>query len=92
VPDVPEDRIRALEMENELLSLELESLRAVLESGRPQLEHEVDDARIRELLRAEKDLKRLLRRLGKGPAGQVVRRTPGYRNLAARYLEGEESG
>jgi hypothetical protein len=90
VPDVPEDRIRSLEMENELLSLEVESLRAVLEAGRPQLEHPVDDARIRELLRAEKDLKRLLRRLGKGPAGRVIRRSPGYRNLAARYLEGEE--
>lgn len=92
MPEVPEDRIRALEMENELLLLEVESLRAALEAGRPQLEHQVDDARIRELLRAEKDLKRLLRRLGKGPAGQVVRRTPGYRNLAARYLEGEEDG
>jgi hypothetical protein len=82
-----DERIRALELQNELLSLEIETLRRRLADGGPDLEHPVDDARLRELLRAEKDLKRLLRRLGKGLPGRFVRWYAGYRMLAARYLE-----
>ena len=90
MPDSPEDRIRALQLENELLALEIEALQRQLETGRPQLEHQIDEARLKELIRAEKDLKRLLRRLGKGPAGLAVRRFSGYRSMVDRYLEEDE--
>ena len=79
-----DERIRALEMENELLALEVEALRGQLETGRPSLEHPVDDARLRHLMKAEKDLKWLLRRLGRGFAGRFVRRLAGYRRLVDR--------
>ena len=85
-----DERIRALELENELLALENEALQAQLESGRPRLEHPIDDARIKELIRAEKDLRRLLRRLGRGAAGLMVRRLPGYRAMAQRHLGDDE--
>ena len=85
-----EERIRELELENELLALENEALRTELESGRPLLEHPVDDTRLKELIRAEKDLKRLLRRLGRGATGWMVRRLPGYRMMADRHLGDDE--
>ncbi len=90
MPDSPEERIRALELENELLQLEIEALGEQLATGRAPLEHQVDDARLRELIRAEKDLKRLLRRLGRGIPGLAVRRFGAYRSMVERYLEADE--
>jgi hypothetical protein len=83
--------VEALHMENDLLAMEVAALRAELASGRPEVEdprsRTVSEERLERLARAERDLERLLRRLGRAPQGWLIRRTRGYRNLAERYLD-----
>lgn len=76
------ERIRRLETENDLLAFEVEALR----SAGGDLEHGPDAARLAELEQAERDLRWLLRRLGSGPWGWLVRRRRGWRRLADRHL------
>jgi hypothetical protein len=87
-----DDEIRALQMENDLLSLEIEALRARL-AGETDAEHPdavlVDGERLRRLEAAQRDLKWLLERLGTGPIGFIVRRRRGYRRLIERHLTEE---
>lgn len=81
---------RQLELEVELLTLEIEALRAAL-AGVSDAEHgtAVDPGRLADLERARKDLRWLLRRLGSGVPGWFLRRRAGYRRLAERYLSDE---
>jgi len=81
--------IEALQMENDLLSMEVAALRAELTSGRVEPDdpaaRPIAAERLERLQRAERDLKRLLRRLGSGPQGWLLRRRRGFRNLERRY-------
>lgn len=77
-----DDRLESLEMENDLLALEVASLRR----GAADVEHPMAAERLARLEQAEKDLHWLLRRLGTGPLGWLARRRTGYRRLAARHL------
>ena len=94
-PDL-EELVAALQMENDLLALEVASLRAELASGRRELEdpgeRRISAERLQRLTRAEHDLKWLLRRLGGGAKGWVLRRFRGYRTLEARHLGGPRRG
>ena len=78
-------RLRELEMEVELLTLEVEALRSRGRSEGP--DDPAAAAATAERDRAVADIRRVLRRLGSGPVGFFVRRTRGYRRLAARYLD-----
>ena len=81
--------IEALQMENDLLAMEVAALRAELSSGKAEPDDPsalvISTERLERLQRAERDLKRLLRRLGSGPQGWLVRRWRGFRNLERRY-------
>ena len=83
------EMIEALQMENDLLAVALAALRAELESGRIEPEdpaaRTISAERLERLQRAERDLKRLLARLGSGVPGWVLRRTRGFRRLEQRY-------
>jgi hypothetical protein len=46
----------------------------------------LSEERYEELRRAEGDLRWLLRRIGKGPAGLLTRRFGGYKKLVERHL------
>jgi hypothetical protein len=84
--------VEALHMENDLLAAEVAALRAELASGHREEENpsarRISPERLERLARAERDLKWLLRRLGGGTMGWVLRRFPGYRVLEERYLGG----
>lgn len=92
MPDRDEE-LRALRMENDLLSLEIEALRERMRRGGHDAEHAdgvmVDGDRLRRLEEARRDLKWLLQRLGSGPLGTIMRRRTGYRRLAERHLSEE---
>jgi hypothetical protein len=94
-PDL-EALVEALQMENDLLAMEVAALRAELASGRPEQEdptaRRVSAERLERLSLAERDLKWLLRRLGGGAKGWVLRRFRGYRTLEARHLGGPRRG
>jgi hypothetical protein len=98
---VPEDPdlaalVEALQMENDLLATEVAALRAELASGRREEEdpsaRRISAERLERLTRAERDLKWLLRRLGGGTTGWVLRRFRGYQVLEERYLGGPRRG
>ena len=85
-----DDRLRRLELENEVMRYEIEALRRRLDGhGDAELTDgvAVDPHELEVLRRARKDLRWLLRRLGTGPFGWVMRRFPGYRALADRHLD-----
>lgn len=88
--------IEALQMENDLLAMEVAALRAEIGSGRPEQDdpsaRRISAERLERLTAAERDLKWLLRRLGGGVKGWVLRRFPGYRTLEARHLGGPRRG
>jgi len=90
-PDL-ESLIEALQMENDLLTTEVAALRAELTSGRREEEdpsaRRISAERLERLTQAERDLKWLLRRLGAGAPGWVLRRFRGYRLIEARHLGG----
>jgi hypothetical protein len=83
----------ALQMENDLLSMEIGALRAELGSGRSDPDdpsaRTVSAERLEQLQLAERDLKRLLARLGSGVPGWFLRRTRAYRNLEQRHGAGD---
>lgn len=89
-PPEPYELVEALQMENDLLTAEVAALRAELASGRREQEDPsarlLSAERLERLTRAERDLKWLLRRLGGGTPGWLLRRFPGYRVLEERYL------
>ena len=91
-----EAMVEALQMENDLLGTEVAALRAELASGRREEEdpsaRRISVERYERLTRAERDLKWLLRRLGGGTMGWVLRRRRGYRVLEERYLGGPRRG
>ena len=99
---MPEDSglealVEALQMENDLLAIEVAALRAELASGRREEEEDpsarrISAERLERLTRAERDLKWLLRRLGGGARGWVLRHLRGYRVLEERYLGGPRRG
>ena len=98
---MPEDSglealVEALQMENDLLAIEVAALRAELASGRREQEdpgeRRISAERLERLTTAERDLKWLLRRLGGGARGWVLRRFEGYRTLEARHLGGPRRG
>jgi len=82
--------VEALQMENDLLATEVAALRAELASGRREEEdpsaRRIAAERLERLTRAERDLKWLLRRLGGGTRGRILRHLRGYRVLEERYL------
>ena len=88
-----DEELRALRMENDLLSLEIEALRERMRRGEHDAEHAdgvvVEGDRLRKLEEARRDLRWLLQRLGSGPLGPIVRRRTGYRRLAERHLTEE---
>ena len=88
--------VEALQMENDLLAMEVAALRAEIDSGRPEQEdpsaRSISAERQERLTAAERDLKWLLRRLGGGAKGWVLRRFRGYRRLEARHLGGPRRG
>jgi len=90
VPDDSDADVHELQMENDLLALEVESLRGRLEEGDDDLEvlDQITLARseVERLRRADRDLRWLLTRLGTGPLGWLLRRRRGYRRLAERHL------
>jgi len=98
VPEDPdlEGLVEALQMENDLLATEVAALRAELASGRREEEdpsaRRISGERLERLTRAERDLKWLLRRLGGGTRGWVLRHLRGYRVLEERYLGGPRRG
>lgn len=81
-----EDRLR-LERRLALLRLENQSLRAHLAAENPGSriagldDAVVPAAELETLQRARKDLRWLLKRLGRGPIGWIVRRREGFRRL-----------
>ena len=88
----PDDLSRdQLELELELLTLEVESLRGRVDRGESDAEHgpSVDAGRLADLERAQRDLRWLLKRLGSGVPGLLFRRRKGYRRLAERHLPDE---
>lgn len=98
MPDDPdlEGMVEALQMENDLLTAEVAALRAELASGYREEEdpsaRRISAERFARLTRAERDLKWLLRRLGGGTRGWVLRRFRGYRVLEERHLGGPRRG
>ncbi len=94
-PDL-EALVEALQMENDLLTTEVAALRAELASGSREEEdpsaRRISAERLERLTRAERDLKWLLRRLGGGTRGWVLRRLRGYRILEERHLGGPRRG
>lgn len=79
-----------LEMENDLLKRENDILRRMLEEDDHPGEHGgrlIDTDEWRRLSKADKDLKWLLRRLGRPPFGWVMRRFGGFRTLESRHLD-----
>jgi len=94
-PDL-ESLVEALQMENDLLTAEVAALRAELASGRREEEdpsaRRVSAERWERLTQAEHDLNWLLRRLGGGMKGRVLRRFRGYRVLEERHLGSPRRG
>jgi hypothetical protein len=94
-PDL-ESLVEALQMENDLLTAEVAALRAELASGRREEEdpsaRRVSAERLERLTQAEHDLKWLLRRLGGGARGWVLRRFRGYRVIEDRHLGSPRRG
>jgi hypothetical protein len=82
--------VEALQMENDLLTAEVAALRAELASGRREQEDPsarlISAERLERLTTAERDLKWLLRRLGGGARGRLLRHLAGYRVLEERHL------
>ena len=81
------DMVEALQAENELLTFENQALRAQLSANLSDHDdpRAIGPERMSELLGAERDLKRLLQRLGRGPTGYLIKRFRGYRRLVGRY-------
>ncbi len=75
-----------LRMENELLALEVRFLRASLGWSKRGAGSATSPSRLSHLEEAEGDLKLLLRRIGGGPMGAVLRRNSNFRILEQRYL------
>lgn len=98
MPEDPnlEALVEALQMENDLLATEVAALRAELALGHREEEdpsaRRISAERLERLTRAERDLKWLLRRLGGGTRGRVLRHLHGYRVLEERYLGGPRRG
>lgn len=91
---VPEDTLEQ-QMENELLTFEVEFLRAGLKHGAGPAHTEgvgrrIDEleAELTELRKARSDLRWLLGRLHSSPLRFVLLRFGGYRTLVDRWLEG----
>lgn len=88
-----DDELRALRMENDLLTLEIEALRRRLGGAETDAEHPdavlIDGERLRRLEQAQRDMRWLLQRLGSGVLGPIIRRRPGFRRLAERHLPEE---
>jgi hypothetical protein len=88
--------VEALQMENDLLAAEVASLRAELASGRREEEdpssRRISADRLQRLVQAERDLKWLLRRLGGGSVGWLLRRFRGYRVVEDRHLGNPRRG
>ena len=85
--DEGRDKVEALQAENELLTFENQALRAQLSADVSDHDdpRSIGPERMSELLRAERDLKWLLKRLGRGPTGFLIKRFRGYRRLVGRY-------
>lgn len=94
-PDL-ESLIEALQMENDLLTTEVAALRAELAAGHRQEDdpsaRRISAERLERLTQAERDLRWLLRRLGSGVKGWVLRRFPGYRVIEERHAGGPRRG
>lgn len=77
-----------LAMENDLMAHEVRFLRsriAELERESRQ-ERRVEHDRLRQLQKAESDLRWFVQRLGESPLGWAFRLWPGFRTLESRYL------
>jgi hypothetical protein len=89
-PEPTVDELARLQMENELLNLEVGHLRARLKTL-DQLRGSEEDPlrRLKELQKRHDDtlhdLRRLLRRLNRSPAGPLCRQWKGFRVLLDRY-------
>lgn len=81
-----------LRMENELLALEVRFLRASLGWSKRTTGSATSPSRLSHLEEAEGDLKLLLRRMGRGPLGAVLRRNANFRTLEQRYLHSAVGG